>query len=182
MMNSETLEKLKARTARTAVGASTAQKMGPKGTINAAREFLQGVNLRKFGAAKTERTYFRLLDAETIALQNSLPQDAQHWGSSRKFLNIFLRNCAYNKYLCAAYGLDTIEQWMEVPLDSHVASGLKEQPEGAELPRWKTVIGLTPEESAILQDVASRIASREGIARVHLDVHYWNGPHVKRRP
>ena len=182
MMNKETLEKLKARTARTAVGASTAQKMGPKGTITAAREFLQGVNLRKFGAAKTERTYFRLLDAETIALRNALPRTAQHWGSARKFLNIFLRNCAYNKYLCGAYGLDAIEQWMEVPLDSHVASGLKQQPEGTELPRWRTVIGLTPEESAVLQEVASRIANREGIARVHLDVHYWNGPHVKPRP
>ncbi|BEG74221.1 hypothetical protein [Achromobacter xylosoxidans] len=180
-MNKETLEKLKARTARAAVGASTAHKMGPKGTIAAAREFLQGVNLRKFGNAKTERAYFRLLDAETTALQNALPRTAQHWGSARKFLNIFLRNCAYNKYLCSEYALDTIEQWMEVPLDSHVASGLREQPEGAELVRWRTVIGLTPEESAILQEVASRIANREGIARVHLDVHYWNGPHVKPR-
>jgi len=94
------------------------------------------------------------------------------------FLNIFLRNCAYNRFVCEEFGLDKLEPWMEVPLDSHVATGLKSEQEGAHLRRWKSVIGLTRIDSDALQAVALKVAMRKGINRVHLDVHYWNGPHT----
>jgi hypothetical protein len=176
-MDKETLRLLKLRIGRTAVGASTAHNMGPAGTVKAAREFLQGLDLRGF-RVKTEAAFLRRLDAETNALAAALPSTAQHWGSARKFLNIFLRNCAYNRFICAEYQFDALELWMEVPLDSHVATGLRGEPEGMQLRRWKSVIGLTRIESDALQGVAATVARRKGIARVHLDVHYWNGEHT----
>lgn len=72
---------------------------------------------------------------------------------------------------------------MEVPLDSHVAAGLKQDALAAKLdqipPRWKTVIGLTPELSDRWQSLAQAIAEKGRIHRVHLDVRYWNGAHLK---
>jgi hypothetical protein len=107
--------------------------------------------------------------------------NGRHWGSARKFLNIFIRNCAYNRFLCEAYQLDQVEQWMEVPLDSHVASGLIDaMPKGVSLPRWRTVIGLNPEISDIWQAAAQAVADKEGCYRVHLDVLFWNGEHLHR--
>lgn len=181
-MNKNMLRLLQERLGRTAIGASTARGMGPVGTIQAARSFLQACDLRSI-KANTPQAYRRRLDELTDALIERLPVDAQHWGSARKFVNIFLRNCAYNRFMCEAYRLDRVEAWMEVPLDSHVAAGLKHDALEANLdltlPRWKTVIGLTPELSDSWQTVAHAIAQRGGIHRVHLDVRYWNGAHLK---
>ncbi|TCG01090.1 hypothetical protein BZM26_10100 [Paraburkholderia strydomiana] len=176
-MDKHTLKLLTARIGRTAVGASTAHNMGPAGTVKAAREFLQELDLRAF-RVRTEAAFLKRLDAKTNDLAASLPPSAQHWGSARKFLNIFIRNCAYNRFVCEEFGLDALEPWTEVPLDSHVATGLKGEQEGAHLRRWESVVGLTRINSDALQAVALAVAKRKGINRVHLDVHYWNGPHT----
>lgn len=176
------LRLLQERLGKSAIGASTARGMGPVGTIQAARSFLQTCDLRSI-KANTPQAYRRRLDDLTEALIARLPVDAKHWGSARKFINIFLRNCAYNRFMCEAYCLDRVEAWMEVPLDSHVAVGLKHDALEANLalalPRWKTVIGLTPELSDNWQSVAQAIAERGRIHRVHLDVRYWNGAQLK---
>ena len=108
----------------------------------------------------------------------ALPQNAQHWGSARKFFNIYVRGALYNQYLCQHFDLSALEPWLEVPLDSHVAKGLRGEPEGKGLPRWNTVIGLTRQDSDAYQAVASEVAERKGFARVHLDVIYWRGDHM----
>lgn len=182
-MNKKMLCLLQARIGRTAVGASTARGMGPSGTIGAARQFLQTFDLKAV-KANTSTAYRRCLDAATDDLVAALPVDSRHWGSARKFFNIFIRNCAYNRFLCEAYRLDKVEQWMEVPLDSHVAKGLKiaVAHDGAEVPRWSTVIGLSPEDSDRWQAIAQSVAAREGIHRVHLDVVFWNGIHMQKQP
>jgi hypothetical protein len=102
-----------------------------------------------------------------------LPVGGQHWGSARKYLNIFLRDVAYNKYLYRAYKLSAIGPWLEVPLDSHVAGGLREEQGGAVLPRWTTVIGLDATTSATYQKFAFQVAKSKGFDRVHLDLLYW---------
>lgn len=48
-MNKAYLELLQKRIGSTSVGASTARGMGPPGTIQAARRFLQGLDLNKHG-------------------------------------------------------------------------------------------------------------------------------------
>jgi hypothetical protein len=107
-----------------------------------------------------------------------MPKGNQYWGVARKCLNLFFRDALYNHYLRTKYGLAKFERYLEIPLDSHVGTELRHSPEGQNanppLPRWKTVKGLGPADKRF-QDVAERIAKREGTERVHLDVVYWRG-------
>jgi len=171
-MNKAYLELLQKRIGSTSVGASTARGMGPPGTIQEARRFLQSLDLNRF-VKRNESDFKVVLDDVTLELKRALPKSARNWGSARKFLNIFLRSCVYNKYLCQAYRLKKIEPWLEVPIDSHVAKGLKGEGARGQLPRWKTVIGLTREENAAYQEFATYVAANDGVLRVHLDLKYW---------
>jgi hypothetical protein len=153
--------------------------MGPKGTIDCARSFFADFDLRAI-RARSETGFNSRLDLATQSLMHCLPRTAQYWGSCRKFLNIFLRGCIYNRYLCEHFRLEALEPWLELPLDSHVAKGLARE-EGAEvLPRWTTVIGLTPQNSLVFQTFARKIAVSMNTHRVHLDLLYWRGNHIRR--
>ncbi len=172
LANQEYLQRLRKRQASTSIGASTARRMGPTGTIDAARAFLAEVPLDRF-RTRTKAKFQEALEATTIELMAALPDSAQNWGSARKFLNIFLRGCAYNKYLCEHHNLGPIEPWLEVPLDSHVVKKLKAHAGRGKLPRWNGVIHLTPEESRLFQAHAAQVALSERVHPVDLDVKYW---------
>jgi len=146
--------------------------MGPKGTIPAAREYLASLDLTKFRGA-SEKEFRSALNRATNRFRDQLPRGAKHWGAARKFLNIFLRNVVYNRYLCKYYGLSHLEPWLELPLDSHVAKGLRDEEGGCSLPKWKTVIGLDRETNKRFQDFAILVAKKKKTCRVHLDVIYW---------
>jgi hypothetical protein len=176
-MNNKLINVLRRRQASTSVGPSTARKMGPKGTINAAREYLASLKLERF-AKKTEREFRTVLDQATSRFLRHLPRGAKHWGAARKFLNIFLRGAVYNRFLCERYDLYRIERWLELPLDSHVAKGLRNEKGGDDLPRWKTVIGLDSDMNQVYQEFAARVAKRKNTYRVHLDVLYWRNEFV----
>lgn len=156
------------RIANTTIDSSSARNMGPPGTIAATRTFLTHIDLKGLAS----RYNFDVsLEAATLLLKSHLPEGGQHWGSSRKFLNLFLANATYNHCLRQAFQLDKIEDLLELPLDSHCASNLiKEEPR---LPRWRGVIHLPPEESALYQAAASHVAKRLSCSRVHLDLIYW---------
>ena len=161
----------------TSVGPSTARGMGPKGTIAAARKFLKEINLDHL-TPETEERFEKELDDITEQFLAAMPSDARRWGAVRKFLNIFLRGVLYNWYLCEHFHLHQVEPWLEIPLDSQVAQGLKKEIEGKNLPRWKTVIGLERTTHDLFQTVASEVADRRGIARVHLDLFYWRSERI----
>jgi hypothetical protein len=175
LLNAKYREYLQRHIGNTSVGASTARGMGPKGTIQAAREYLQTVDLRRF-RVRSERMFQRRLNKVTEELRQSLPKKARHWGSSRKFLNIFLRGCLYNRYVCEHYKLQVLERWLEVPLDSQVGKGLRKCLPKENVPRWKSVVGITPRENATFQSCAARLAVSEGVCRVHLDLKFWRAP------
>lgn len=185
-MTKEFCKLLQRRIGRTSIGPSTARGMGPKGTISAARSYLEMFDLRRISRARSESEFRSRLNMATGELQKKLPKGARYWGSSRKFLNIFLRSCLYNRYLCKFYGLAALESWLEIPLDSHVAKGLAldvaKRPATVEgvghLPRWKTVIGLTRRRNRKYQAVALNVARAMGTERVHLDLRYWRGDHM----
>ena len=103
--------------------------MGPKGTIEVARQYLASLDLQRF-SVKTEREFRVVLNRTTRAYLTKLPAEGRHWGAARKFLNIFLRGVVYDRFLCEEYDLYRIEPWLEVPLDSHVAKGLKAESGG----------------------------------------------------
>jgi len=169
------LKRLHERVASVAIGPSTIRGMGPPGTVQRARTFLAKVRLGRFKVT-SKRAFERELDRTTKAYLASLPSGARHWGMARKTLNIFLRDVAYNRFLNAAHRLDQVHKWLEVPLDSHVGNELRDCPEGEALPRWKTVIGLTPEASAEFQVVARKVAVRMQVNPVDLDVFFWRSP------
>jgi len=172
-MNNEFIKLMLIREASISVGPSTARGMGPAGMIKAAREFLQHISLEAFGEATTESRFQALLGKKTRAFMEKMPLGAKHWGSCRKFLNIFLRGATYNRHLCRRYKLARIERWLELPLDSHVAKGLRGEPGGKQLPRWQTVKGLSQEQSRRLQQFAYRVAKSKGVKRIDLDIYYW---------
>src|SRR5262245_190755 len=119
-MRPELIRALHRRIANTSIGPSTARRMGPVGTIAAARAFLTDLSLPRFQCTSTAG-FERTLDQITGEFMASLPRGARYWGSARKFLNIFLRSVVYNRYLYDEFKLGKIVPWLEVPLDSHVA-------------------------------------------------------------
>lgn len=149
--------------------------MGPKGTARRVKRFLASVDLNRF-RVNSQARFDRTLSSVTQAFVRALPPKARHWGMARKVLNIFLRDAAWNRHTCRRFGLRRVERWMEVPLDSHVGSQLRESRYGEHLPKWKTVKRLTPEQSAAFQTVAATVARSKGILRVDLDVYYWGNP------
>lgn len=179
-MNNYFIEHLKRRLANTSIGPSTLRGMAPKGTIDAVRAYLISLDLRVF-QINNEKEFIHLLNNQTLKLKNSLPLNARYGGLSRKSLNIFLRGINYNRFLCKEYNLLHLEPWLEIPLDSHVAKGLKNEPEGTDLPKWKGVKHLDKQDSEKYQDIAKKVANRLKTFRVHLDLLYWRGEHLKSR-
>ncbi len=171
-MNKKTIEYLRRRTAELAIGNSTLRNQGAPGVAKAARDFLAKLNLNSF-SVKFQDDFNKELKQSTINLVQALPNGAQNWGTARKAVNIFLRDCLYNQFLCYHYGILQIHPWLEVPLDSHVANGLRATSLGKNLPRWKTITGLEHETSNQYQQVANKVAKRVGCNRVDLDIYLW---------
>lgn len=163
------------RTAETAIGASTLRGHPPK-TIFIAREYLKKIELGEF-QHKNADAFGKVLDKHTVALAKKIKKldpKSEYWGSARKALNLFLGSIAYHSVLRKAYNLDRIEKFLEVPLDSQVASKLIALAEKEdELPKWKTIKDLKPEASKKFQNFASRYAKKTGCTRIQLDVIFW---------
>ena len=87
---------------------------------------------------------------------------------------MFLRGCVLNHYLREAYGLDRIETWLEIPLDSVVAGALKREAGWGALPVWPGLKWLKRERSAKFQEFAQRYAKQRGFRSLaHLDIQLW---------
>ena len=156
----------------TTVGPSTLRNQGSKGVIQAAQRFLANMDIEPF-RGRNESLFLDVLDRKTEDLKKSLPDGARNWGAARKALNLFLRDICYNRFIAEKHGLSCAEDWMEIPLDSLVASSLKRKGKRGELPRWPGLNGLTPEISAKFQAFARQVALQQGISRVHLDMRLW---------
>lgn len=77
------------------------------------------------------------------------------------------------KYLSKQFRPRSVEGWLEIPLDSAVAKGLKSCSHRGELPRWPGLKSLRPDISEAFQVFVSTQATLKGIARVHLDMYLW---------
>jgi hypothetical protein len=159
-------------TAISAIGPSALRNQGATGVIKATREYLSQMDLKKFQVSSLDR-FQCVLDSETAALVRSFPKSARNWGAARKALNLFLRDSLYNRYLSECFHLSELESWLEIPLDSIIAGALKKKSTRGELPPWKGLKNLKPENSLKFQDFASIQAKSIGIARVHLDMYLW---------
>jgi hypothetical protein len=147
------IARLKNRLAQAAVGPSTLRGKGTGGVAAAARRSLAAIDLTS--VVVEERAAFRAQLREiTKSIKAALPESGRAWGRARKVVNIFLRDVVYNADLRDHYGLRRVRAWLEVPLDSHIAKGLRDEPEGAGLPRWPRIKYLTPKVSKAYQRVA----------------------------
>ena len=173
-MTKDFLTMMQKRTAELAIGPSTLRNQGAPGAVASGREFLKKLDLGQF-KVDSAVAFKALLNEKTENLRIAFPMGAQSWGAARKALNIFLRDILYNHYLREEHAFLKLEPWLEVPLDSQVAAGLSDEPEGKQLRRWQGVKHLTSDVSENYQNVAERVARRNQVARVHLDVIYWRG-------
>src|SRR5205823_11254439 len=96
------LDLVRRRVANVAIGASTARNMGEKGTVRRARDFLYNKVAFQDLASMPIEKFAPYLDQITDSLEGEV---RVQWGSSRKFVNIFLRDAFYNFYLREAYRL-----------------------------------------------------------------------------
>jgi len=156
----------------TAIGPSALRNQGASGIVDAARDYLSSLNLKKFKLRK-EEAFLSLLNSETNLLMGSFPEKAQTWGAARKAMNLFLRDVLYNKYLCDEFNISAIERWLEIPLDSMVAKGLRKRGKKGKLPAWPGLKRLTPEISRKYQTFAKNQAEAQGLSRIHLDIYLW---------
>ncbi len=113
------------------------------------------------------------LDRQTEFLLDDFPISGRPWGAARKAINLFLRDTLYNQYLCRRFGFHKLESWLEVPLDSASARGLKLAAGRGVLPRWPGLKHLGPAVSEEFQEFATGHARTIGLERVHLDMYLW---------
>lgn len=168
--SSDFLSRMREVIAITAIGPSALRNQGVEGFIDCVRRFLGKLDLEIF-VQNDETLFQRQLDQQTQNLLDILGVD--YWGTARKGLNLFLRDVLYNRYLCERFNFQLIEPWLEIPLDSAVARGLRTRSARGLLPSWPGLKRLTKGQSDLYQNFAQSLASKAKIARVHLDVYLW---------
>jgi hypothetical protein len=172
MTDDEFIHFMQNRIAELAVSPSAVRNQGSPGIAKAARDALKDFDPREF-RTRTKKEFNEKLRKATYTLKNKLPADARHWGTARKLLNLFLRDILYNRYLCEHFKFKRIEKWLELPLDSETAQGIKSAIPPHCLPRWPGIKYLKTHESKCFQKAAFWIARQQGKARIHLDLLYW---------
>ena len=112
MMNKQFISDVQRFTAVSAVGVSALRRQGV-GTIGRIQKYLGSLDLTDMRSLKNEDDFSSWLDLKT---EDLVQNQNVKWSAARKALNLFLRDCLYNKYLCAEYRLDHLEPWLEMPL------------------------------------------------------------------
>lgn len=161
------------KVALSAIGPSALRGQG-QGVLKASQKFLASLSLAR--VPKSNEVRFRTwLDRQTENLLDGLPIKGRPWGAARKAINLFLRDALYNQYLNRRFEFGKIEAWLEVPLDSAVARGLKAEAKKTQilLPRWPGLKHLKAHASGEFQNFASSHARVIKIDRVHLDMYLW---------
>lgn len=165
------------KTGVTAVGPAVmmGQRKGIKGLLRATQEYLGEKIVLSRIPMSSQKAYANWLDRKTELLLDAMQKKIEHrpWGLARKALNLFMRDAVYNKYLSKHFGLSKLESWLEVPLDSKVARGLKHRHGGSALPRWPGLKHLKSSDSQKFQEFAGEYAKTQNTKRVHLDIYLF---------
>lgn len=164
------------RIAETTIDGTVLRNQGAPRVVEAVRCFLPNIELATF-ACETQSAFEDELDRQTTALTAALPVGAQHFGTARKALNLYLGEAYYHQFVCREYGLERIARFLEVPLDSQVASFLigQARDRGIKLPAWPGVKYLEEAVSRQYQEFAAAYAAGlgDGWYRIHIDVIAW---------
>jgi hypothetical protein len=179
MTKEKFLYEMKRRVARMAATGSALRNTGAKGVVGLARTFLESLELSDF----TKGDFPAVLDEKTERLcdvfREVLPPDkGECWGLARKALNLFLRDAFYNRFLYEKFGLESIAQELETPLDGDADSGLRRhhrEKHGTALPKWPRLKGKREAYEAH-RNAAKEFAKDHcgGFAPVHADLLLYN--------
>lgn len=175
LQEAELKDDIQKRVANISIGASTLRGQGLPGFVKTAREFLIKVNLMKLDNIDEEQ-FKNWLDENTGKLMEKFPGAKNNWGAARKSINVFLENAFYDRFLEAKYNLQSIEDFLEIPMDKDVHEGLLKNNNydiRFNLPRWKGIKHLTPEDNEIYQNCARYVAKKVGKPRIYLDLRFW---------
>ncbi len=84
------------------------------------------IDLKAISTCKGELEFNALLDSYTSKLKQKVakPVNAEHWGICRKAINLYLRDCYYNKALNEHFSLDKVASYLETPIDSFAMKAL----------------------------------------------------------
>lgn len=171
------LKSLQKKIATEVFGPGTLRSL-PSGTKDLLKKYLRDIDLKAIPT--TESEYSIWLNSETIKLEMACRmQTAQletdyrmSWGHARKAMNIFMRDVLYSRYLhvelCKS---NQIEAWLEIPVDSFVANGLRKK--DSSLPKWKSLTKLGKDDHSMYQKFAQSYAKKENTKRVHLDLVFF---------
>lgn len=190
-MNTDLEECLKRNLTERAVGASAMRGQARKGGIAKVREALLETSVEVLGRVKNQTRFRVWLDQETDRISRNASRHGVRWGTARKALNLWLRDIAYNHYFRSGYGLERVEPWLEVPLDSYTAKFIRAEIERqglillSPLPPWTTVKAVTPAFSEAYQDAAGLLVGTRayGYLRdpVHIDLVAWRNSRESMR-
>jgi len=172
MQEKEFLELMQRYVANISIGASTLRNQGAKGVAEAARDFLAELDLSGLKKIKPA-DYPKTLKKWTCDLKEKLPKGAQHWGTARKAINVFMIQVFLNRFMAEKYEMDKFKDVLETPLDSNASKGLKRLSPKTRLPSWHSIKGLTYESSKKYQECASKVAQQNGLTRACLDIILW---------
>jgi len=182
MEHEKFIKYLQRRLAQISVGPSALRKQGAPDIIRICRDYFEKeIDLRKFIEALQSNNYSLYLDSKTGELLKQFPDNGKSWGAARKGLNLFFREIVYNCYFANYLGIPSEYEenreflmQLEVPLDKDVATSLVNKYH--DLPKWKSIKELTPDQSNLYQKKADEYAAELMTARVHLDLIFWRKP------
>ena len=183
-MKQPDIKKIQERIANTSIGPSTLRNQGAPKVAEEARKFLSELPLMELKNI-TKEEFESWLNNKTEKLRYQLPEGAKNWGTARKALNIFLEEAFYNRFLAEYFGLDKLEAFLGLPLDSYTFEGLKGDKDGNKIdynfPQWPwpRIRYISSIQSEALQNYALELASFKSKARIYLDLDYW--PKSKKR-
>jgi len=166
------IKEVQRRVANISIGASTLRNQGGKGMQKEAIRFLSRLKLDTLGEMSKEQ-FPKWLNEKTRYLMkrfNTKCNVENNWGAARKTINIFLENAFYDRFLAKKYGLERLEDILEIPLDSNVVGKLF-----GDLEQFNdfTIKGLKRRESRGIQDLAKKRAESIHTFRIYLDLKYW---------
>lgn len=181
MTYEEYIRKIHKRIAIVAVGGSALRNQGDSGLVGIARSYFENEIVLDdlFDCLQNKPLFDNFLNKHTKELVNRFPEKGKSWGAARKGLNLFFRDLVYNKFIAEKYKLsvnfqqfnDQIKH-LEVPLDSYVANELYGKSQ-KKLPRWISIKELQHKKSEEYQAFALDYANELDIARVNLDLLFW---------
>lgn len=109
------------------------------------------------------------LDEMTNELLSLFPiQAKKYWGTSRKAVNLFLRDIFLNHHLNKWYQMDNIAEYLETPIEAKITKLLKNNNQNFRI-NIPPIYSITPIINDQYQKEALKIAKDRGIARLYLE-------------